>query len=46
MHIVEYMLRHKSSCSLESLAFTTFQALSQDLSFIDSMKTTLEFSIE
>lgn len=46
MYIVEYMLRHNSSCSLESLAFTTFQTLSQDLSFIDSMKTTLEFSIE
>ena len=46
MYIVEYMLRHKSSCILESLAFTTFQTLSQDLSFIDSMKTTLEFSTE
>lgn len=46
MHIVEYMLRHNSSCSLESLVFTTFQTLSQDLSFIDSMKTTLEFSTE
>lgn len=44
MHIVEYMLRHKSSCILESLVFTTFQTLSQDLSFIDSTKTTLEFS--
>lgn len=46
MNIVEYMLRHKSSCILESPIFTTFQTLCQDLSFIDSMKTTLEFSIE
>lgn len=46
MHIVEYMLRHNSSYSLESPIFTTFQTLCQDLSFIDSMKTTLEFSIE
>ena len=46
MHIVEYMLRHNSSCRLYSLVFTTFQTLCQDLSFIDSMKTTLEFSTE
>ena len=46
MYIVEYMLRHNSSYRLESLVFTTFQTLSQDLSFIDNMKTTLEFSNE
>ena len=46
MHVVEYMLRHNSNCSLESLVSTTFQTLCQDLSFIDSMKTTLEFSTE
>ena len=46
MYSVEYMLRHKSSCSLESPIFTTFQTLSQDLSFVYSMKTTLEFSTE
>ena len=46
MYIVEYMLRRDSSYSLESPIFTTFQTLYQDLSFIDSMKTTLEFSIE
>lgn len=46
MLIVEYMLRRGSSYSLESLVFTTFQTLCQDLSFIDSMKTTLEFSAE
>ena len=46
MYSVEYMLRHKSSCSLESPIFTTFQTLCQDLSFIDNMKTTFEFSTE
>ena len=46
MYIVEYMLRRDSSYSLESQIFTTFQTLSQDLSFIDNMKTTLEFSTE
>ena len=46
MRIVEYMLRRDSSYSLESLVFTTFQTLCQDLSFIDSMKTTLEFCAE
>lgn len=46
MRSVEYMLRRDSSYSLESLVFTTFQTLCQDLSFIDSMKTTLEFSAE
>lgn len=46
MHVIYYMLRHNSSYSLESTVFTTFQTLCQDLSFIDSMKTTLEFSIE
>lgn len=46
MYVVEYVLRHDSSDSLESPVFTTFQTLSQALSFIDSMKEAFESSVE